>query len=652
MDIPPPCLHLSPHHHDDLPSHPPCTANLSEPFSLNDHSSDVSNAVQSNGSSDAEMTVSLQQDPAPMTAKMQRQKSLSRRMLSRVKQGIASKSKISQAIRPTESETSLARRLSGRRKQCSNAEYHSQSFEISGSSVDTSVDERPEQEVSVVATPQRSCTDSTVSTEDILGDTTTMTTPPPQGNVPTLSPILPSSPPMPSSPSPQPTPRPPRKASPAFLPQGSESTSWVVPCVDLKVNSDHESVDIAAKREVWIVIEVTVKTKTIEFDAADGSRAPDVHDSAEKTLQPEIKVERPYGTITSLRLCFKPVEGCRIRDIVGQKVLKDLTVGQQCSLFIKLQVPKIRLRDNIIDPDQDSLFTELESIVGTLETEILHVEARYRHSMLPSDNVVTVRHICKLKRPKAESRWSIARSISKADLQDDIHTRLARYLASQYPATRALELIREYFGLDNVEKSGVHRIRSALDDQLRQQEIMTIGDTNPSLVVTDIDMYVTIPSAPATNQFSTAPSTPLLAECPASHHSDDKLKPSSISLVTSTAFALPLITAPKTTTALTTNASSPTPSPQEPHEQEGSRSQDTARQLWHHIRRTSLSAKQLEEMTPERLRHLEASDEILKELRQKALANKRSVGAETLKAWKWEGIMRSGSERQGEAPWM
>ena len=86
-------------------------------------------------------------------------------------------------------------------------------------------------------------------------------------------------------------------------------------------------------------------------------------------------------------------------------------------------------------------------------------------------------------------------------------------------------------------------------------------------------------------------------------------------------------------------------------------SRDTARQLWRHIRRTSLSTKQLEDLAPERLQVLEAGDAALRDLRRRALANKRSVGAETLRAWRWDEqamLKRAGEGERGagEAPWM
>ncbi|EGP92604.1 uncharacterized protein MYCGRDRAFT_88949 [Zymoseptoria tritici IPO323] len=96
------------------------------------------------------------------------------------------------------------------------------------------------------------------------------------------------------------------------------------------------------------------------------------------------------GAVPSLRLCYKPLQGTSIIEVLGQKALKNVQLGQRCTMFLKVRIPRIDTSRASLpkdDIDQDSLFAELESIVGTLETEYLHVEARYRNTVLPSDNV-------------------------------------------------------------------------------------------------------------------------------------------------------------------------------------------------------------------------------------------------------------------------
>lgn len=613
----------------------------------------------------------------PTESRMQRQKSVSRRMLSRVKQGISGRSKNSPPIRHMESETSLMRRLSRGRKHGHDDDRRSQSFEVFRPSADSGIDETPEFVSFTSALGQRSFTDSTVSTAEVLGDSHSALEP--DHVVPTFDPdalpgLAQSSSPAsqpPTSPSPHPTPRPPpRKDVPSLFRSADHGISLVVPCVDLYVLMDTASVDVHSKRDIWVAVEATVRSMNSKvrlrqpLPSTDASlNQPSCTSSLDEPAgleEPELRPcnapEATYGAITTLRLCFKPVQGCLLREVIGQKSVKDLAIGQQCSLFIKVRVPKIRMRDSTIDPDQESLFTELESIMGTLKTEILHVEARYRHSILPMDNVVTVRHTCTIKRPKIESRWSVLGHNDEHGAPMEVHTMLARYISARYSSDTALELLEQYLSAASLIQPGVREVYDSLKIDFRNKQPNTPSDNKPSVIVTDIDLDTMSGNATGPEHFSTAPNTPSLTEDPlsnilASSTSSASLNSNLQPHISLSIFAPPLLTAPKTTTALSTIISSSTdPSTASTHD--STASQDTARQLWRHIRRSSLSTRQqLEEMSPERLNQLEANDEHLKELRRKALANKRSIGAETLRAWKWEESMQN-REKDGEAPWM
>ena len=602
-------------------------------------------------------------------SRMQRQKSVSRRMLSRVKQGIAGRSKTSPPIKHMESESSLMRRLSGRRKQDRDENHRSQSFEVVRGSIESAIDEIPS---SISFANQRSFTNSTVSTAEVPGESPDPIMPP---NGPRASeygseqalaaasiPISQQNP----SPSPQPTPRPgPIRQPPPLLPSRGYQLTVTVPCVDLFVAMDASSVDVHSKRDIWIAIEATVRSMTTRLKLCDVSTSQacttdNVMNGNNTGVPTDINEGLPpsettCGVITTLRLCFKPVQGCQLRDVLGQKSVKDLAIGQQCSLFIKVRVPRIRMRDSTVHPDQDSLFTELESIIGTLKTEVLHVEARYRHSMLPMDNVVTVRHACKIKRPKTDSRWSIAGTRDESAESGEVHTMLSRYLASHYSPDKALELLEQYLSPAALAQSSVRKIYEGLKDEAQHERTNNLIDSKPSVIVTDIDLNTVDSAATPSEHFSTAPNTPTIIEesysqsfHPISAANTPEVKTLMQPVILKS--APPLLTAPKTTTAISTDISLSTKvditEPNEPSE-----SQDSARQLWRHIRRTSLSAKQLQEMTVEPLNQIEAEDEHLQELRRRALANKRSIGAETLRAWKWEESMQQ-REKFGEAPWM
>lgn len=672
VDIPPPCLHGRHCRQDDSLTYiatASSAASVRDSVELDKLDDGVSRAdgqmnktpqVDQKASSQQAQERQQQQGPPPSTtSRIQRQRSISRRVLSKVKQGITNRSRSS--IRPVDSDINLARRPSGKRKQSIDVERRAQSFDLSSDSVASDIDVVQESVDSSPTAAQRSATGSTVSTAELFNDLVTIqkrTILTEERHLQHTSGPCTLSPSLSSSPSPQPTPRPPPKQSHSRARQPGQSVSLQLPCVGLKVAMDCTTVDASLSRYVWVAIEAEVQTKTISFrsDVESGSIGPTSTSKPEQPVlnlasntdnhhQQSAQAGYDCGTVTSLRLCYKAVGNSRICDVMGQKTVKDIAIGQKCILFLRVQVPKIMLGDDTTDQGPDVLFTELESIVGTLETDVLHVEARYRLSILPADNVVTVRHVCKLRRPKTESRWSLALASNEVEATANVRLRLVEDLASQHPPGTALQLIRQYLDTEMLEQTAVQAICSSLEVIGLQPEHLA-EDSNPSVVVTDIDsaaamrssMPFSEPAPISPNQLSTTVGGPsVLSTKPLSH------KPSTPSLHP-LASTTPLRTNP-------TPSKPPNPFTPPPTSHLHPETRDTARELWHHLRRSSLTAKQLEEMSPERVQLLEASDEVLRVLRRKALANKRSVGAETLRAWKWDGGEERGRAGE-EAPWM
>ncbi|KAF2767814.1 hypothetical protein EJ03DRAFT_140532 [Teratosphaeria nubilosa] len=639
-DIPPPCLHLlhdgESQDHNHLPSTSETSASVKR-IGVH-HTHGYSEACASSLPSlppfhpddyHPVMSVdpsSLTQPALPTTPRMHRHRSVSRRMLSKVKQGIASRAKATPTVRPTESETSLMRRISGRRKPSVEVERRAQSFEISRDSV-ASVLEGDVAETSLDQDCcQRSATQSTISTTDVLGDLSTepndfnhdfadhestrnsqssgkeVATEPQEGSPLTPRPLYRSLPVTPAAP-----------------------FNVCLPFINTTVTVDRSAVDAGTEQQVWTALEASMDYRDCTVD----------HGTVEQGTK---YATTQLGVITSLRLCFKPVDGCSIVELVGQKGLKDMSANQTCTLFIKVQVPKIRSACTAYaEDDQASLLTELECMVGTLQTELLHLEARYRHSLLPYDNVVAVKHVVKVKRPKLESRWSMISATDDLHTAEQLHTRLAIYIADHYAPERALKLIDRHLAAEAACEEPVRQIRATIAAELGkgiEHEATTQPGAKPSVVVTDIDIDSSLASRPTTleHNTATAPGTPTEFE-----HSNG---PS------------PLLAAPTTAPShdkarsLSMNVlASQTDDVTDSSEERG----DAARKIWRHIRRSSLTTKQLAELAPEQLQKLETSDQTLMDLRRRALANKRSVGAETLKAWQWD---QKALRQVGEMPWM
>lgn len=289
-------------------------------------------------------------------------------------------------------------------------------------------------------------------------------------------------------------------------------------------------------------------------------------------------------------------------------------------------------------------------MVGTLEQDVLHVETRYKHSVIPDTNTLTCRLACRLRRPKTDSRWSICSTSNGQSSGSDVHERLAKYIISQCPPQQALDLIHHHLGLAAAEKYPVDQLCIALETQLRETRSGSDESAldKPSILISDTSLEPDsgiaspTPSEPFSPMSDSAFTAPTSTRSHGSLLSATPAKPSKRRLSTTIATTHPLISAAKVTTAVSNSYSKAST----PDLGNGS---DDARALWKHIRQSSLSTmQQLAGSKPETLAELEETDEVVKELRRKALANKRSVGAETLRAWRWDERRNQG----GVAPWM
>jgi hypothetical protein len=197
-------------------------------------------------------------------------RSVSKRMLSSLKSA-AARTRSTHTIRPMESEASLLRRISGRRRKPTNdpqPERRAYSFDVSRDSVASEVDQREAQsdihvDCNVQQLDQRSFTDSTVSTTALVQDPEEET---PSFGTPIISRVglkhrysgAPESPPPRHPAGLQLTPRP-------FNTMMQLATEQVrhklaIPYIRLDVVMDTPVVDYGEKRFIWVAVEATVET--------------------------------------------------------------------------------------------------------------------------------------------------------------------------------------------------------------------------------------------------------------------------------------------------------------------------------------------------------------------------------------------------------
>lgn len=267
-DVPPPCVGCT--GAGDSPMRPQATTPYDSLLTLSPPCSHAPSSPR-NLSPEPFVPQPLLGNVVPEQPKITHHRSVSKRMLSSLKSA-ATRTRSTHAIRPMESEASLLRRISGRRKptNTSQPERRAYSFDVSRDSVASEPYHSDGQTADrdVHRLDQRSFTDSTVSTSALVQDLESIT--PPMGT-PTGDRVVfkhrysgvPESPPPKHPAGFELTPRP---IDRTMQPATKQSTlQLMAPYIQLDVAMDTSIVDYGAKRNIWIAIEATVKTNVVDL---------------------------------------------------------------------------------------------------------------------------------------------------------------------------------------------------------------------------------------------------------------------------------------------------------------------------------------------------------------------------------------------------
>ncbi|KAJ9631786.1 hypothetical protein H2203_000186 [Taxawa tesnikishii (nom. ined.)] len=153
--------------------------------------------------------------------------------------------------------------------------------------------------------------------------------------------------------------------------------------IRLRLLPDIQSLDVNEESVIWVAVEAEATTTSPTAD-------------------------RQIGEIRKLKLSVRPETGVLL-DVVGQRTISSLSAGQRLEMFLKVNI----LRKQNLSCSQsttklmDTLTAELERELGYGSTALFTVTARYRHSLLPEDTILMVRHHCKIRRPNRDSMWSL-----------------------------------------------------------------------------------------------------------------------------------------------------------------------------------------------------------------------------------------------------
>ncbi|KAK4976532.1 hypothetical protein LTR28_008095 [Elasticomyces elasticus] len=421
--------------------------------------------------------------------------------------------------------------------------------------------------------------------------------------------------------------------------------------IKLDLDSDISCVDVDGEASIWIAVKAQPHPHITQEDENHSFSDPDFCSNVAKSSAPNIgshiltRHNTVLGIITQLKLHIKPGPHCRVEQTIGKRTYEHLSPQETASAFVKVRVPahhNSAIRSENIGATHDTaLIAELDWILGGGVSTVLTVEARYKHSMLPPDTTLSTRATYEIRRPNPASLWS-AHAAPEAP-HYTVQRQLAMYIATQNTPAEAYKLLKQTFEPTVFETGHPSGLYATLAGLASEKE--PTGLSASSLTV-DNPPRSTSSHSKATSS-SGARTTDLnrpTQERPPSPHTDPPDPNPSTSPTNETQ-------QPPTTNTDTDITNQPEP--------------DAARRIWKHIRRTSAHVPHPASLSPstslERLRRLEDEDAdgSLRALRRTALMNKRSVGADTLRGFAATLWMREGGEGGngggggvGVAPWL
>ncbi|KAI9764920.1 MAG: hypothetical protein M1840_007945 [Geoglossum simile] len=313
------------------------------------------------------------------------------------------------------------------------------------------------------------------------------------------------------------------------------------------------------------------------------------------------------GQLRDLVVYMEPMSNCEVEAVMGGTRHRGLSPGQRVLVFVKLSVglhslePLPALALGLQDQDVQTsthLLEQLDVILGQATTDILRVEVKYKHSLFSMDTNLSVTSTARLRRHLRHSSWDPLSGGQLSSGFENYQTRVQRHLghfiASNHSPVQALSALEDMFG----EAAALPVYFKRLREELRHRVLVGV---RPNTLRRQ------------------AP----LEESPTFRHSKTngrRLNP----------------------TSGTRNLGVPVVS-KELMRIPSKESVDEARRIWLEMRKRARgreSERDFSDCMPMR-------DENLMKIAEKALSNKRSLGADTLKS------IATGRRKSGLfAPWL
>jgi hypothetical protein len=346
-----------------------------------------------------------------------------------------------------------------------------------------------------------------------------------------------------------------------------------------------------------------------------------------ETLIQSAREESDSQGLSHVRVSVNSTEPCRVEKLLTPPRKATLYPGQCTTLFAKVRVPSIDTRRSVDPASLEGLLNELHETLGTVRSELFKADVRYRHSLLPRNTELRTERACELIRTNRASQWGMSRG---EEVKDGVEVEIekAKFAARNYPPDVASKILHKKFGKfwsGSDGSSVLRRLREELEfQQEASTEVSNVAQSSTTATQhrdpeSTRRSTLHFADTEALQVYNTAPSTPIHEEGSTNidlpnngNDSDHGQNPDSVMI------------------------------------------QDEARRIWRHMRRNSRATsgvsnlsdasnhavsrtRQDEQQLQRRgsqesiVDRMAAADTRINEIRLKAIHNKRSVGAETLR---------------------
>ncbi|KAI9780979.1 MAG: hypothetical protein M1839_006418 [Geoglossum umbratile] len=165
------------------------------------------------------------------------------------------------------------------------------------------------------------------------------------------------------------------------------------------------------------------------------------------------------GQLKDLVIYMEPMSNCEVEAVMGETRHRGLSPGQRILVFVKLSVglhslerplaPAPGLQGHGVQTSTH-LLEQLDAILGQVTTEILKVEVKYKHSLFSVDTNVSETSTVKLRRHFQHSSWNPLLegqpSGSSESYQSRVQRHLSHFIASNHSPVQALSALEDMFG--------------------------------------------------------------------------------------------------------------------------------------------------------------------------------------------------------------